>query len=151
MAKSLGKISDNNAGTEGLEDIRHQIEYLYIHDAVNNKWIRAEGDVNGKLKVLTEADPLPSFSTVTHTTLSVSSTSIQALASNANRKYAFFQNNSNQNMYLSLSGAATNNAGILLRADGGQYTITLNNLFTGQINVILPTGGTRDLLITEGT
>ena len=91
------------------------------------------------------------LATPTHTAPSIGATTTAALASNANRLYALFINDSNEVIYLKLGAAAVLNQGIRLNASGGSYEMSklLGNLYTGAINAICATGG-KKLLILEG-
>lgn len=86
----------------------------------------------------------------THTTVSATGTTAQALAANPNARYRLFQNRSAQIAYLMVNAAATSGNGIAL--DPGQnYEMTLEagNLDARAVNVILASG-TGSILVTEG-
>lgn len=83
-----------------------------------------------------------------NTSVTVASTSTQALASNATRKTATFVNDSDEAIYLSLDGAATVNSGIRINASGGSYEITQDNPFNGTVNAICSSGG-KNLVVME--
>lgn len=87
--------------------------------------------------------------TATNTKVSVGSSSTSVLASNASRKFAIFINDSDETIYLNLSGTAVMNEGIRLNANGGSYEINLNNLYTGAITGIC-SSGTKNLTVVEG-
>ena len=91
------------------------------------------------------------YTTPTHTAPSIGATTTEALASNANRLYALFINDSNEVIYLKLGAAAVLNQGIRLNANGGSYEMSklLGNLYTGAINGICASGG-KTLLVLEG-
>jgi hypothetical protein len=93
-----------------------------------------------------------SYSTPSHTTISVTTTSGQALASNTNRKYALLVNDSDTDMYIMLGSSAVLNQGIRINANGGSYEMSNNfgNLYTGAISVIHGGSGSKILLATEG-
>jgi hypothetical protein len=87
--------------------------------------------------------------TATNTKVSVGSSSTSVLALNASRKFAIFVNDSDETIYLNLSGTAVMNEGIRLNANGGSYEINLNNLYTGAVTGIC-SSGTKNLTVVEG-
>ena len=60
-----------------------------------------------------------------------------------------FVNDSDETIYLNLSGTAVMNEGIRLNANGGSYEINLNNLYTGAVTGIC-SSGTKNLTVVEG-
>jgi len=85
-----------------------------------------------------------------HTAVSVSTSSVVVLASNASRKYALLINNHSMPIYVKVGSAAVLNQGIRLEADGGVYEMKLGeNLATGAIYAITESG-VGSLLVTEG-
>ena len=88
------------------------------------------------------------FSSATNTKVSVGTTSTSVLAANEKRKYAIFVNDSNETIYLSLSGTAVMNEGIMLGV-GDKYEIGPNNLYTGAVSAICATGG-KNLTVCHG-
>lgn len=90
--------------------------------------------------------------TMTHTSVAQSTGSASALASNASRKYACFQNiDAAINIALNLAGGtATAITGIVLRP-GQSYEMSaaMGNLTTSAITSIAASG-TPTLLVTEG-
>lgn len=94
---------------------------------------------------------MPTFSGVTHTTVTVANSSTSVLTSDDDRTYCLLQNDSDEAIYIKLGSAAALNAGIRLNAGGGQYEMSgkNNNLYTGPINAICATGG-KKLLVTVG-
>jgi hypothetical protein len=79
----------------------------------------------------------------------IAATTTLALAANANRVYASFVNDSNEDMYLAFGAAAVLHTGVLVKASGGSYEITHANLFKGQVNAICASG-TKVLCVSEG-
>ena len=88
----------------------------------------------------------------THTTLGVTNTSQAALASNEDRRYALFVNDSNAVIYLKIGADAVCNEGIRLNANGGSYEMSEENgnPYFGTVNAITA-AATKVLTITEGT
>ncbi len=84
----------------------------------------------GKLKRNTSTASTPVGS------IALSDVSKQILASNALRISAEITNDAVVPMYLALGATAVVNKGIRLNANGGEYKIDLNNLFTGAINAV---------------
>ena len=82
----------------------------------------------------------------TNTKVSVGAATTVVLASNADRQYAAFVNDSDEVIYLSFGAAAVMNQGIRLNAAGGSHEITVTNRFTGAVNGIC-TSGTKNLTI----
>lgn len=95
------------------------------------------------------ATALRRTSSATPTKISVGATSTSVLAANANRNFAVFVNDSDEVIYLSLSGTAVMNEGIRLNAAGGAYEINVLNMYTGDISAIC-SSGTKNLTLTEG-
>lgn len=92
------------------------------------------------------------FDTPTHTEINVNVTSTQLLAENLNRKYVLIINNSDTEIFISLGVTAVANKGILLMSKGSAFEISsmAGNLYTGVINAIHNSTGTKQVLITEG-
>jgi len=92
------------------------------------------------------------YTTPTHSAVTVTSTTTQALAANANRKYALLINDSDTVIYIKLGAAAVANEGIRLNANGGSYEMSdlHGNLYAGAINAIHGSTGNKTLLVTEG-
>lgn len=86
--------------------------------------------------------------TVTETIPSVPIAGAVALAANVNRKGALIINISATDVFLSLSGTATLNKGIPLKAGGGAYEINTTNLYRGVISAIA--SAATSLLVSEG-
>lgn len=91
------------------------------------------------------------ITTPTHTVVTIASgnTSEEALAANTSRVYALFINDSDTEMFIKLGADAVDSEGIPLAASGGNYEITLDNLYRGAINVICASAS-KNLLVTEG-
>jgi len=87
-----------------------------------------------------------------HSTLSVTTNSQTALAENANRKYASFQNDSDTVIYLKVGAAAVANEGIRLNPNGGSYEMSsaTGNLDTRAVYAIHAGTGNKTLLVAEG-
>lgn len=90
-----------------------------------------------------------SVSSTTPTKVSVGSSSTTVLASNSHRLFAVFVNDSDETIYLSLSGTAVMNEGIRLNANGGAFEINITNLYTGIVKAICASGS-KNLTVTEG-
>jgi len=108
--------------------------------------LRAGNRTLGKLSVN------GAYTAPTHSAATVTSTTGQALAANANRKYALLVNDSDTAIYIKLGAAAVANEGIRLNANGGSYEMSdlHGNLYTGAINAIHGSTGNKTLLVTEG-
>lgn len=95
------------------------------------------------------------LNTVAHSVLACNSSSQQALAYNAARKYALLVNDSDTAIYVALAGTSTGAAaaqtGIRINANGGSFEMGsgIGNLFIGWI-MALSTAASKNLLITEG-
>ena len=110
----------------------------YTYDAGTDTWVKVNAGV---------------YTTPTHTAVNVTTATGEVLATNANRLYALFVNDSNVVVYLSLGVAAVANTGIRLNADGGSYAMSavLGNLYLGVINAIHGgLWGNKLLIMTEG-
>lgn len=94
--------------------------------------------------------PIELITTITHAVkTSTADTSAVALAANTDRVYAWFQNESNQVIYLNLGATAVRSEGIRLSASGGYYEINAVNLYRGVVNYIVE-GADKKLLVAEG-
>ena len=89
------------------------------------------------------------ITTIVQAEISVSTGSTAVLSANADRLYALFQNDSDEEIYIYLGATAVMNKGIRLSASGGSYEITSVNLYTGVVTAICATG-TKNLLVTQG-
>lgn len=112
-------------------------------------WRKVLVDALGHLQVDVLSVILPSVDTATPTKVAVGAASTAVLAANADRIFALFVNDSDEEIYLSESAAAVMNEGIRLNAEGGSFAITLINLYTGAITAICASGG-KNLTVTEG-
>lgn len=85
------------------------------------------------------------------TSVTVGATTGQALAVNANRKYAMFINDSDTVIYLMVGSSAVANQGIRLNAFGGSYEMCSanGNLDTRVVNAI-SLAASKNLLVIEG-
>lgn len=92
------------------------------------------------------------YKVATHTAVNVTSTSGQLIATNVNRKYGLFINDSDTTIYIALGTAAVANQGIRLNGGGGSYEMSekLGNVYTGAINAIHASTGNKVCLATEG-
>lgn len=90
--------------------------------------------------------------TVTHTAVTVTGTTGAALAANANRVYACFQNISDTDMFIKLGAAAVASQGIQINSGGSSYELSrqTGNVYHGVVNVIHGGTGNKTLLVTEG-
>ena len=119
----------------------------------------ADGDVMlpqlddmGNLKIII-GDPAqlaqigsPTVATANVTTaISVGTSSTTVLASNSDRIEAIIVNDSDETVYLNLSGTAVMNEGVRLNASGGALAL---NTYTGIITAICTSGG-KNLTVTE--
>ncbi len=88
----------------------------------------------------------------THTAVSVTTSSAQAVAANNDRLYLLLVNDSDTPIYIKLGAAAAANQGIRINANGGSYemSMALGNVWTGAINAIHAGTGGKVLLVTEG-
>ena len=87
-----------------------------------------------------------------HTNPTIGSSTTEALAANTSRRYALFENDSDEIIYIKIGADAVLNQGIRLNASGGSYEMSaeIGNLATGAVNAIC-TSGSKVLLVTEGT
>jgi hypothetical protein len=83
-------------------------------------------------------------SNISHT---VTTTSAKVLKENPLRKYAILVNNSDTVIYICLGQPASSTYGIRLNANGGNYEINSNNLWTGEIWAYC--SASKNLLTTE--
>lgn len=106
------------------------------------------GNVSDSLKV--SATPR-GFSTVSiDTSIAVTSASTLLLAANANRRYAYFMNQSGGTVYLRFGSAAAVSRGITLAA-GSLYQMNADNLWLGDVNAIRSGGGSFSIDVFEAT
>ena len=84
-----------------------------------------------------------------NTKKTIANTNTPILLVNLKRLFAIFVNDSNEDIYLSLSDTAAMNEGNRLNAGGGSLEINLNNLYTGAVSGICLSGG-KNLTVIEG-
>lgn len=84
----------------------------------------------------------------TNTAVTVGSTTTSVLSAKNSRKSATLTNDSDEVIYLALSGTAVMNEGIRLNASGGVYEINNTNLYTGPVAAICASGS-KVLVVTE--
>lgn len=112
-------------------------------------------------RILNATDPTGNFvrtqlvgslANIAHTVVNATTVTGEALATNANRKYALLVNDSDTDIYIKIGAVAVAHQGILLNAYGGNYEMSHanGNLNTGAINCIHAGSGNKVLLITEG-
>jgi phage gp45-like len=105
------------------------------------------------LKSIKEKVMLGVLRSMVHPVALVTTSSSIALASNGDRVYALFINDSDTVIYLSLGATAVVNQGIRINANGGSYEMSekAGNLYMGVIYAIHGGSGTKKLLVTEGS
>ena len=81
--------------------------------------------------------------------VSIGSSDTTVLVRKSNRTFAVFVNDSDEDIYLSLSTLAVMNEGMRLNANGGSYDIDSTNLYTGEVSAIC-SSGSKNLAVTEG-
>lgn len=94
---------------------------------------------------------LPSVG-ITHTAISVGTTSTAASADNAHRSYILLQNDSDADIYIKFGCDAALHEGIMLAANGGHYEASARfaNLDIRSVFAIHEGVGSKTLLVTEG-
>ena len=85
-----------------------------------------------------------------NTKVDVGSSSTSVLGANAGRRFLFLVNDSDENIYVSLSGTAVLNEGILLTAGGGALTLDIASMWLGSISAICASGS-KNLTVSEGS
>lgn len=85
-----------------------------------------------------------------NTKVSVGLVSTLVLGANAGRRFLFLVNDSDANIYVSLSGTAVLNEGILLTPGGGALTLDIASMWLGSISAICAAGG-KNLTVSEGS
>ncbi len=90
------------------------------------------------------------YTTPTHASVTAGSTTGVALAANANRIYALFQNISNEDISIEFGDDAVLSEGIVITPNN-HYEMSKKggNLYVGVVNAICTSGG-KTLLVTEG-
>jgi len=108
-------------------------------------------NISEDFKALVERIGKATFTTPTHTAVSIGAATTVVLAANANRLYALLINDSDAIIYIKLGASAVLNQGIRLNASGGSYEMgeKVGNLYLGAINGITAVAG-KNLLVTEG-
>lgn len=91
---------------------------------------------------------LETFNNVTSTKVAVGATSTAVLSQNTDRKYLGLVNDSDEEIYLSLSGTAVINEGIRLNASGGAFELISTDMYIGAITAICASGS-KNLTVTE--
>lgn len=85
-----------------------------------------------------------------NTKIDVGATSTPVLAANADRRFLFLVNDSDENIYVSLGSVAVLNEGILLTAGGGALTLDIASMWLGSISAICASGS-KNLTVSEGS
>jgi len=114
-----------------------------LSDGVDEVEVESDGSLPAILK---------GGSTLTHSAFAVTTSSQEVLASNTDRKYALFINDSDTTIYLKVGADAAVGEGIRLNANGGSYEMSagLGNLDTRAVYAIHGGAETKNLLIVEG-
>ncbi len=88
---------------------------------------------------------------ITHSAVSVGTTTTAVLAANGARLWALIENDSDETIYIKIGAEAVMNEGIGINASGSSFEMggKLGNLNSGAINGICATGG-KLVLVTEG-
>lgn len=96
---------------------------------------------------------MPRAITYTHTFAGMGETSTPILAENSDRKYAFVQNFSDQDVFLKVGVNAALNEGFLLTALGGWFEMgeAFSNLNQLAINGCVANGTNKRVSVMEGT
>ncbi len=134
-------------------DLLADIEQLKTYEAIyRNGNVSEEAMLVASLRAggATSGGSVSITTSVTEAEVSIALTSTTALAANTQRKDAIFINNSPNDVYLSRGNSAIANRGILLKANGGFYEITSQNLYKGQLNAV-STGAAANIMVSEGT
>ena len=143
MIEALHKalVTDKNAG-------------VLLYDANGAPLLTAANP--GSVKVVNaDAEAIPTKLTGSITevasTVTVGVVTGLALAANANRKYASFQNISDTAIFLTINSSAALNQGIMLNPNGGTYemSIAAGNLDIRAVNAI-SAAASKALLVREG-
>lgn len=85
-----------------------------------------------------------------NTKVEVGLVSTLVLGVNLKRRFLFLVNDSDESIYVSLSGTAVLNEGILLTSGGGALTLDIASMWLGSISAICASG-TKNLTISEGS
>lgn len=103
--------------------------------------------VNSSGAIIVSTSSTNTFTTVTHSTVAVQTSSTVVLAANTDRKYGFFKNNAAGAIYIFLGTPATTSGIILQRGEAHELNST--NLYIGEVTGIAP-AGPFNLSVTEG-
>lgn len=109
--------------------------------------LKAIDNGDGTYSVAVAVRPIAAVGISTGVAIGAGST--PALALNEDRRFAVFVNDSDETIYLNLTGTAVMNQGIRLNANGGSYEINSTNLYTGIVTAICASGA-KNLCVTEG-
>lgn len=85
-----------------------------------------------------------------NTKVDVGLVSTSVLGANSTRRFLFLVNDSDENIYVSLSSTAVMNEGILLTAGGGALTLDIASMWLGAISAIC-LSGSKNLTVSEGS
>ena len=88
--------------------------------------------------------------TCTASAVSVSDSSSTVFEANAGRKNAVLVNSGAQDVFVARGATAVDGAGILLKANGGAYEISAENLYKGVVTAVCASGLTSTLSVEEG-
>mgnify|MGYP007059453664 CR=1 FL=1 len=83
-----------------------------------------------------------------NTSVTVGSSSTSVLTANPTRKTVILTNDSDESIYVSLSGTAVMNQGIRLNSSGGAIVVDLDGIYTGAITAIC-SSGSKNLCVSE--
>ena len=123
---------------DGDTDTRADIESDGTKNAL---FVQANDDSMGTQKIKNAKES--SASSNTKVTVALNSTTI--IAANSDRRFVVIVNDSDEDVYLNLSGTAVINEGIRINANGGSY---VEDIYTGIITGICATGG-KNVTVVE--
>ncbi len=90
------------------------------------------------------------YTTATHTSVTVLATTTVVLAANANRLYALIVNDSDEKIYVKIGANAVQSQGIPILPNGSyEMSKAMGDLNVGAINGICASGS-KTMLVTEG-
>ena len=98
--------------------------------------------MKGVPRVITDTE---NISVATNTKVTVGNTSTSVLSANSSRTGFALVNDSDEDIYVSLSGTAVMNEGIRINSDGGSV---IDDAYRGAITAICTTGG-KNLTVME--
>lgn len=127
------------ARTDGIGEFVPEGEQLATEQGLQD--IIAALNINTGINVATS---------MVNTKVSVGLVSTLVLGANPNRRFLFLVNDSDENIYVSLSGTAVMNEGILLTSGGGALTLDIASMWLGSISAICASG-TKNLTVSEGS